>query len=87
MDAMSPGVNGAAGRLEGARGDAGRGHHEDLERQRLADVEQPVDPVRPEHVGDLVRIETTAVVPCARTARANSSTISFDDSMCTCASM
>src|SRR5438132_587702 len=30
---------------------------------------------------------TTAVVPCARTARANSSTISLDDSMCMCASM
>ena len=30
---------------------------------------------------------TTAVVPWASTARANSSTISFDDSMCTCASM
>ena len=30
---------------------------------------------------------TTAVVPNGRTSRANSSTMSFDDSMCTCASM
>ena len=31
--------------------------------------------------------QTTAVVPCGSTARANSAGVSFEDSMCMCASM
>ena len=46
----------AARRLEAARGHARRCHHPDVERHVVADVEQPVDAVRAEHVRDLVRI-------------------------------
>ena len=35
---------------------ARRGHHENIERNVLTAVEEPVDPVGAEHVGDLVGI-------------------------------
>ncbi len=43
-------------RLEVRRGHAGRRHEVDVERQLVADVEQPVDAVGAEDVGDLVRV-------------------------------
>ncbi len=50
------GVQGAARRLEGRGGHAGRGHEEDIERHLVAEVGEPVDAVRAEDVGDLVRV-------------------------------
>ena len=46
----------SARRLEGRGRHARRGHEPDVERQPGADVEQPVDAVRAEHVRDLVRV-------------------------------
>ena len=43
-------------RLELRRGHARRGHEEDVERHLVGDVGEPVDPVRAEHVRDLVRV-------------------------------
>ena len=50
------GGEGAPRRLESGRGHAGAGHHEDVQRQVRAAVEQPVDAIGAEHVGDLVRV-------------------------------
>ena len=44
-------------------------------------------PSRPSTLATSCGSVTTAVVPCGTTARANSVGVSFDDSMCTCASM
>ena len=44
-------------RLELRRGHARGGHEVDVQWKRPADVEQPVDAVGAEHVGDLVRID------------------------------
>ncbi len=57
-------------RLERARGDARRRHHPDVERHVVADVEQPVDAVGSEHVGDLVRVrDDRGRAPCEHDAR------------------
>jgi hypothetical protein len=87
MEAMSPAENGRRGDSKGLAG-----MHEDaITKTSTGSVSHTSSsqctPSVPEHVGDLVRIGHDAVVPWASTARANSSTISFDDSMCTCASM
>jgi hypothetical protein len=43
-------------RLELRGGHAGRRHEEDVEREVVAQVREPVDAVRAEHVRDLVRV-------------------------------
>ena len=53
---MSPARAARRGDSKCARGHARRRHHEDVERQALARVEQPVHAVDAEHVGDLVRV-------------------------------
>ena len=50
------GGEGPARRLKTRRGHARGRHHVDVERQVGAAVEQPVDAVGAEHVGDLVRV-------------------------------
>ncbi len=47
----------APGRLEVRGRHARRGHEPDVERNAVADVEQPVDTVGAEHVRDLVRVD------------------------------
>ncbi len=51
------GRQGAPRVLEGRGRHARRGHHEDVQRQLGAGVEQPVDTVGAEHVRDLVRVD------------------------------
>ena len=53
---MSPVVSAATRRLEVGRRYTRRRHHEDLDGEALADIEQPVNAVGSQHVGDFVRI-------------------------------
>ena len=84
---MSPGVNGLRG---DSNCDAGTQDEAMTKTSSGRSVQQSSSQWMPSVPSTLAiswGSATTAVVPCASTARANSSTISFDDSMCMWASM
>ena len=69
--------------LEGRRRHARRQLHMDLQRHLARPAQHQANPLKPQHVGNLMRIDNRLVVPRTRTARANSGTESIVLSMCT----